>query len=1240
MEKRLRSSLKTSAEEFLSTAKKLGFAKSTKSTLKSLIYTLTPPSDLVSSLPPSLHRSISQSINKFKSFSSSSPQTSPQTPPTKRVRRSSRHLKSDDASHTTENEKKRQKESVVENLEIYTYIAFLCVTHPKGSFSAADLLPGVSELHDNLVIFESDSTLLSEIANLCEEWWKRNLPGKEALISQSLPFLLSRSLTLKKKVDVHRVYSLREAFILFDFEDEESIEDLKNLLMRCVISPLYFKTEEGRKFIAFIFGLSGQLVTEALAMIKSQIPFGRKSMLEAYGEIVFRAWKSVEGESKDEIENDFLQGLIESAIHASSPAFAASIRTVLGAFIIQRTTHGVEKLLFRLAEPVIFRSLQVANSNVRHNALHLLLDLFPLEDPDATKEVEDTLLDKQFFLVNKLLTDECPDVRVVAVEGGCRILNLFWEVIPTPSITKILTKIFDDLTHDNCTEVRFSTVDGIMYLLGNPHSHEVLKVLLPRMGHLILDHALSVRVAIMDLLLLVRDMRNFQFHKVVQLELLLSSLANDHPLVAQKITKLLIPSYFPSQVTQEEACNRFIALIRRCPVAGARFCEFCVSEGASLQSLKELFGVLIRLTLSSDRLDAQHMDGLLTAASHLCDNLVNDPSTKAAMKEEVNDEKLKRIFAAAPTTHAKSCVCKIVTAISPDAVDGLFKDCLGLIMNCSAICSDMNRQVELRSAHKMVLSCDWFDLMFDAMTKHLQKTAHDCHVGFGIEQTKFIDASAKRRKTKSTSRASSKLGDEKKRSSKFVKSRFYEDYAIATGIAWQIKELLLSENMRTAILTSRNLEAAFDALKVISEVSILQCLQCDTMSASPVLAYATLTLHMSLQHVSTIGNTHSSSREGECLDSSDSPLESISRNTVLDSTFNHLFNCTYKVVMEDGCVKYTDLQTDMPRPTHDGSSFIKPKRISNMLKVLTAVLKLIVDAISIEIADDNEELCMKFAMTCIKFMMFNLKKYSNTQLQFTEEGLRETFVCLRSSFTYVAKFLSLLLKNSSKASLLLPAPCNLANELFNLFASVEECLGYGYAARLITAVKPWVPDLILALGSIHLLKQTSGGTASDCDAYIFSLWTTTLAKIEFYELQGVASDEEAVRGSKSERFSALRKLLGIMVQLLRTNPDVLDAVGVIFLNGLLLGLDRKEFDHVLGILHFVCMKLVRHHEEWGGLKLMLASVQSIYPRIEVEAQELRDNADGRQLLKNARALLEPVWLHYLSGEHRNQMGED
>lgn len=184
------------------------------------------------------------------------------------------------------------------------------------------------------------------------------MPGRESLISQTLPFLLARSLTLKKKVDVHRVYTLREAFALFDFDDE-SIEDLKLLLVRCVISPLYLKTEDGRKFLAFVFGLSDQLGKEMLAMIRSQIPFGRKSMLEAYGDILFRAWKAAGGDSKGEIENGFLQDLIEAAIHAGSGAFASYIRRVLGTFVEQRTTDGVEKLLYRLAEPVIFRSLQV-----------------------------------------------------------------------------------------------------------------------------------------------------------------------------------------------------------------------------------------------------------------------------------------------------------------------------------------------------------------------------------------------------------------------------------------------------------------------------------------------------------------------------------------------------------------------------------------------------------------------------------------------------------------------------------------------------------------------------------------------------------------------------------------------------------------------------------------------------------------------------------------------------------------
>jgi len=139
-----------------------------------------------------------------------------------------------------------------------------------------------------------------------------------------------------------------------------------------MISPLYLKAEDGRRFLAFVFGLNHQLGKELLAMIRSQIPFGRKSMLEAYGDILFRAWRAAQGDSRSEIENGFLQDLIEAAIHAASGPFASYIRRVLGAFINQRTTDGVERMLFRLAEPVVFRSLQVNGDKVNKLPLPLV----------------------------------------------------------------------------------------------------------------------------------------------------------------------------------------------------------------------------------------------------------------------------------------------------------------------------------------------------------------------------------------------------------------------------------------------------------------------------------------------------------------------------------------------------------------------------------------------------------------------------------------------------------------------------------------------------------------------------------------------------------------------------------------------------------------------------------------------------------------------------------------------------
>ncbi|CAL9239166.1 unnamed protein product [Arabidopsis halleri] len=1229
MEKRLRSSLKTSAEEFLSSAVKLTL-KSSKPSLKTIIYAVKPSSDLSSSLPLALHNSILQHTESFQKLVEED-DNNPYVPSPSNSPPSKRHRGNGTLPDSDLDQRKHQ---ILASLQILSHVVHLCLLSPKKAFSTSDLLPAAQALHNHLRLFESDSVLCLEIAGICECWWKEGLVERESLISQSLPFLLSRSLTLKKKVDVHRVYMLREAFTLFDFEDE-SIEDLRMLLMRCVVSPLYVKTEDGQRFVSFAFGLSRQLMKAGLAVVKAQIPLGRKSVLEGFGGILFRAWKEVELDLKGEIEDGFLQGIIDSAIHASSCAFAASLRRVLGGFISQRTTQGVEKLLFSLAEPMIFRSLQVANSNVRLNALHLLLDLFPMEDPDATKEAKDTLLDKQFYLLEKLMSDECPDVRSVAVEGLCRVFYLFWEVIPSATITKVLTKIFDDMSHESCSEVRLSTVNGITYLLANPQSHGILKVVLPRLGHLMLDSVTSIRVAMVDLLLLLRDVRAFQFNTVVSLDVLLSVLASDQTHVAKGIARLLIPSYFPSRKRAEEACQRCRTLINRNPKAGARFCEFLVSLGATVQSVLHLVGFFLNSVLSGDKLDENQTEGLLRAAYYLCKDLVADSGCMASLKELLPGEKLKSLLAFAPTAQAVSAVFDIIAMISPDIVSEVLEDCMNLAVNCGGLPGDAGRQTELRSVHKLLLSSNAFRDLIGTFTSIVQKTAYRCQINFGYEVERKNVHSMKRKKSKSSGKSSARW---KHVSGKNAIS-FEEDYSVSVGIAWQIKDLLTIEAARKAILES-DIEELLLALKVVSQTSILQATCCEYMDVYPVLAYTSLALHMALQNLNT------DTQKNEMRIAED----------IMDQTMDHILGCTDELFQtgDSGTPGITSPEANLskkpttsngsqPKRRHssagdDASEGSKEGGVLNNVKMLTVILKFFVESTEMGLASHFQARMLKFTSAYLKYAILIFNDHSTGKLQFEDADMKDMILCTKSSTSYAGKFINLVLRHATEASHPLFEAFDLANDLLDLFTMVEISLGSAYASRLVTALNPWIPDLVLALGPCFInndnLDEESSYTSSFNHIKLcVPSWLLTCVKIELHEIN--KEDE-----TETSDFPALKRLRNTIFTLVKGNTKVIDGIGYVLLMCLAVCIEKRDYSTALGLLHFVCVKLVGSEDrEWKELDTMLVSLPRIYPIIEQEIGEERDEDEVKKL-EAARELLQPVWMYHVYETGRFHMMDE
>lgn len=359
------------------------------------------------------------------------------------------------------------------------------------------------------------------------------------------------------------------------------------------------------------------------------------------------------------------------------------------------------------------------------------------------------------------------------------------------------------------------------------------------------------------------------------LDVLLSTLADDQPTIARKITKLLLPSYFPSKVMDDEACKRCRTLFKRSATAGARFCEFAASEGASLRSLMKLFKNLIGFALSSVKLDDELIEGLLVAASHLCMNLAKDASFQGALKEELSAEKLKTLFAVASTARAQSSICHIISVTSLDAVGDLFEDCMGLITNCTGLSDNIEMQAQARTVHKIFLLRGWFDDMFETLVGLLKRAACACNEKFGIELGRL----STRMKTKSATRSLKAKHSNGKKSSNSQKNRHLEDYAIAVGVAWQMKDILLSENTRTAMLDSGTLESAYLALKVISEASIVHCLHYDYLKTYPVSTYTTLTLHMALHNIKTDGSMDS-------MQASDIPIY-CHLNEILSNVFQH-----------------------------------------------------------------------------------------------------------------------------------------------------------------------------------------------------------------------------------------------------------------------------------------------------------------------------------------------------------------
>ncbi|NWV36755.1 CNDG2 protein, partial [Grantiella picta] len=423
----------------------------------------------------------------------------------------------------------------------------------------------------------SEKILQDAIQRVCEMWWEKGLEGKEQLGKTLFVILLRKSLNKAATgADIVRVWNLHQTLLCFDYDSEESNE-VKDLLLQCFMSVKHIKKEEGRRFLSFLFSWNVNFIKMIHGTIKNQLQFFPRSLVEHISEVYFRAWKKVSGEFIEVLEYNCIQDFMHHGIHLPrSSCVHSKVREMLSYFHKQsKVRQGVEEMLYRLYQPILWRSLKARNSEVRANAAFLFVDAFPIRDPSFNAEEMDSEIQKQFEELFSLLEDTHPVVRSTGILGVTQITSKYWEMIPSTILADLLKKITGELACDvTSADVRCSVFKCLPIILDNKLSHPLLAQLLPATKHSLHDNSEKVRVAFVEMLLKVKATKAAKFWNICPVDHLLSRLKADSRPVSRRIVNLLLNSFFPMNQPDDVWCERCVALIQMNPAAARKFYQY------------------------------------------------------------------------------------------------------------------------------------------------------------------------------------------------------------------------------------------------------------------------------------------------------------------------------------------------------------------------------------------------------------------------------------------------------------------------------------------------------------------------------------------------------------------------------------------------------------------------------------------------------------------------------------------
>eukprot|EP00929_Paragymnodinium_shiwhaense_P071054 TRINITY_DN3609_c0_g2_i2.p1 TRINITY_DN3609_c0_g2~~TRINITY_DN3609_c0_g2_i2.p1 ORF type:complete len:877 (-),score=137.79 TRINITY_DN3609_c0_g2_i2:1078-3708(-) len=475
------------------------------------------------------------------------------------------------------------------------------------------LAQAASQLQDLLLQVPHRSTqslIASALQNICIGAFI----GREDFYGGVLMFLVGRCLEDDAANEsVTKLYKVRSLFGELDWE-HESIDSMKLQLMRCTSNPRFARATHGADLIALFYTVHPDFTGELHGTIKNQAVYSRATALKAFGISLFKAWTAADGETQAQLEGS-IQDWAVLAIRAARRS-AEKARLVLEEVHRHHHEDAVNDMLCRIYGPILFRSMKVANCQVRENAVKVLQYVFPLIKSALAVADKEQELVKQLRLLRDALDDSNDLVRCAAVRASCLTLKNYWNMLPPGEIAELLTVMMSKCGRDKRSPLlRAAVCEGFGWILSKPVSHPTMAAVLPQTAELLNDRSPHVRAAFVHLLSIVSSCRSISVQTVTKNEDLLIRLVYEHAEgQAERLQKMELGgkrSFGDSDTPSADSISRLLAKL----MAPSLFGQELVQQVTRCKFLMQHWplALLALLTQAKDIVAAPHLVKLAAA---------------------------------------------------------------------------------------------------------------------------------------------------------------------------------------------------------------------------------------------------------------------------------------------------------------------------------------------------------------------------------------------------------------------------------------------------------------------------------------------------------------------------------------------------------------------------------------------------------------------------------------------------